>query len=53
MVRSSYDPEYLEDTPEFTQQRAPHYFVFYFLMGGCDIKTLSVPRTKGAKMSPS
>ena len=30
--RSSYDPEYLEDTPEFTQQRAPHYFVFYFLI---------------------
>jgi len=51
--RSSYDSQHLEDTPSFTQQRAPHYFVFYFLMGGWDITTLSEPRRKAAKMSPS
>ncbi|HCH64670.1 MAG TPA: hypothetical protein DFR83_17820 [Deltaproteobacteria bacterium] len=51
--RSRYDLDYLEDTPDFTHQRAPHYFVFYFLMGGWDITTLTEPRVKGARMSPS
>ena len=50
--RESYDPSLLEDRPSFTRQRAPHYFVFYFLMGGWDITTLSEPRLPGPKMAP-
>jgi hypothetical protein len=32
-----------EDTPSFTAQRAPHYFVFYYMMGGWDITLTSDP----------
>jgi len=51
--REDYDSTHFEDLPSFTRQRAPHYFVFYFLMGGWDITTLTEPRRPGSKMSLS
>ncbi len=49
--RTDYDSFVLEDLPSFTRQRAPHYFVFYFLMGGWDLVSLTEPRAPGPKMS--
>ncbi len=48
--RRDYDTDTLEDLPSFSAQRAPHYFVFYFLMGGWDLVSLTEPRTPGELM---
>ena len=50
--RGRFDVGNTEDLPSFSEQRAPHYFVFYFLMGGWDITALTEPALKTPKMAP-